>query len=150
MIDGASIAAWTPTILRWLKGGFGIFRVLRGTPTYPNVSIVPHRHLCQETTEPDGKVITHIHLTVALSNMRDVGLVIVKAECHVHWHGRVQTPFFQGETMPPRSHMDETFRFIFARGLGKPRWCKLILYDQFDKQHAKWVRLRYGSPHDPY
>ena len=82
--------------------------------------------------------------------MRDVGLLIVKAECYVRWHGRVQTPFFQGEVVPTRHHTDETFRFLFARGLGKPRWCKLILYDQFDKQHTKWVRLRYGMPHDPY
>jgi hypothetical protein len=98
MIDGVSIATWAPRVLGWLKSGFGIFNVLRSKrKPYPGVSIVPHRHFCREATQPDGTVLTHLHVTATITNMRDVGLHIVKAECYVRWHGTVQTPYLSGQ-----------------------------------------------------
>jgi hypothetical protein len=150
MVDPATVSNWALTILKWVKELPIISGLLKPRSLYPDVSIVPKRTMYHEATQKDGSIVTQIEMDCLVTNgSEDRSLIIARSECYVWRYGTVQGVVF-ANAIPPRDSAEVRFVFLFSKSLGKPRRCKMLLLDQFDKRHTKWVRLHYGRPHDPF
>jgi len=73
-----------------------------------------------------------------------------KVECYVIGRGTVAQMSPPSRPVEPNFSIQTQLVFFFRGDIGKPRWVRLSLTDQFGKRHGKWVRMRYGGPAEPY